>query len=529
NPFTIPPDIDIFSIMDKERKNAEAERERMKTMKIHEKMTYSTKIKAKQKGVRKALQMEEQEEARKEATNEERLKTLQENLSWKIAIKKDYPLEKETFRDYINDRREIFLLEYTMAVMRDEMQRLENTARKEERKLEKAEYCLEKDAAMFDEFLKENHKNCVQALKIAEKETAAKTKKTTEIQAITSQIENLRRETSRFKNTLKEYKMYRDFLYQLSPKEWQEKHGKKHTEGKDLKTASKANEANASPPSTAGQGECQGRAAPSSLGEPHAPSHKTTHVAGWWGTSPHGRALEQPGLVQTKFHEVQWKRSYRRTKPHLMCFPLQEPELYFTDPQQLLSIFMEIEEENLSFIQRSQEIEESLDKVQHTFITTYESTNGVKCYLHLLAAGGMVPGWEAAEESSGSEIPFQNTSFSFWPREKKLAELKQQVVTLKSSITKEEERVEDLKLKVHLFSSGESEADDQDKMLTSLNKKVLEVYCQCTGENEANLETMEMLMVIEKQLNNLLDNLDKIPPAKIEQAEKAQKKERRIR
>uniref|UniRef100_A0A8C0EFF7 Uncharacterized protein n=1 Tax=Bubo bubo TaxID=30461 RepID=A0A8C0EFF7_BUBBB len=139
----------------------------------------------------------------------------------------------------------------------------------------------------------------------------------------------------------------------------------------------------------------------------------------------------------------------------------------------------------------------------------------------------MVPGWKAAEESSVSEMPFQNTFF-FWPREKKLAELKQQVVTLKSSIAKEEERVADLKLKVHLFSSGESEADDQDKMLTSLNKKVLEVYCQCTGENEANLETMEMLMVIEKQLNDLLDNLERIPPAKIEQAEKAKKKERMI-
>lgn len=66
-------------------------------------------------------------------------------------------------------------------------------------------------------------------------------------------------------------------------------------------------------------------------------------------------------------------------------------------------------------------------------------------------------------------------------------------------------------------------------MLTSLNKKVLEVYCHCTGENETNLETVQMLMVIEKQLNDLLDNLERIPPAKIEQAEKAKKKERRIR
>lgn len=60
----------------------------MKTMKIHEKMTYSVKNKAKEKGFRKALQKEEEEENRKQATDEERLKALQECLSWKIAIKK---------------------------------------------------------------------------------------------------------------------------------------------------------------------------------------------------------------------------------------------------------------------------------------------------------------------------------------------------------------------------------------------------------------------------------------------------------
>ncbi|XP_040974701.1 cilia- and flagella-associated protein 100 isoform X1 [Aquila chrysaetos chrysaetos] len=488
NPFTIPPDIDIFSIRDKERKKAKAERERMKTMNIHEKMTYSTKMKAKQKGFRKALQKEEEEEARKQATNEERLKTLQESLSWKIAIKKDYPLEKETFRDYINDRREIFLLEYAMAVKRDEIQRMENVAKNEERKLEKAEYYLEKDAAMFDEFLKENHKNSVQALKIAEKETAAKTKKITEIQAITSQIEDLQSDITRFKNTLQEYKMYRDFLYQLSPKEWQEEHGKKHTKEKDLKRASKANAESALPPTTAEQG--QGLTARTNAASPYGTSHidvpssllssKSLDFRSLHGIRPQLKNFLKP-LSTRKLSSLEDAESETCSDED------EEPELYFTDPQQLLSIFMEMEEENLSFIQNSQEIEESLDKVQHTFITTHEST------------------------------------------EKELAELKQQVDTLKSSIAKEEERVADLKLKVHLFSSGECKADDQDKMLTSLNKKVLEVYCDCTGENEANLQTVQMLMVIEKQLNDLLDNLEKIPPAKIEQAEKAKKKERRIR
>ncbi|XP_074952100.1 cilia- and flagella-associated protein 100 [Phalacrocorax aristotelis] len=487
NPFTIPPDVDIFSIRDKERKKAKAERERMKTMKIHEKITYSTKLKARQKGFREALQKEEEEEGRKQATNEERLKTLQESLSWKISIKEDYPLEKQAFRDYINDRREIFLLEYAMAVKRDEIQRMETIAKNEESKLEKAEYYLEQDSAMFDEFLKENHKNSVQALKIAEKETAAKTKKIREIQTITSQIENLQSDISRFKNTLQEYKMYRDFLYQLSPKEWQEEHGKKHTKEKDMKTASKAKEEGASPPTTE-----QGHSLTTRTNTASPYSTSYIHVP--------GSLLSSKSLDFRSLHEIrpQLKKflkplstrqlsSLEDAESESCSDEDEEPELYFTDPQQLLSIFAEMEEENLSFIQNSQETEECLDKVQHTFITTHESM------------------------------------------EKKLAELKQQILTLKSSIAKEEEKVADLKLKVHLFSSEENKADDQDKMLRSLNKKVLEVYCHCTGENETNLQTVQMLMVIEKQLSDLLDNLERIPPAKIEQAEKAKKKEQRIR
>lgn len=47
----------------------------------------------------------------------------------------------------------------------------------EEKKLETAEQFLEEDAQMFDEFLKENDKNSVEAIKMAEQETKAKLEK----------------------------------------------------------------------------------------------------------------------------------------------------------------------------------------------------------------------------------------------------------------------------------------------------------------------------------------------------------------
>ncbi|OXB82992.1 UNVERIFIED_CONTAM: hypothetical protein H355_001335 [Colinus virginianus] len=437
NPFTIPPDIDIFTLRNKERKKTKAERERMKTTKIHEKMTCSAKIKVKDKGLRKALQKEEEEEkkSRKQATDDGRLKATLECLSGKMPIKKDYPLEKETLHDYINNRREIFLLEYAIAMKREKIRKMENLAKNEERKLEKAKYNLEKDIAMFDEFLKENHRSAIQAQKIAEKESAEKAKKITEIEAIGSRIMSLQSDITVFEDKLQEYKMYRDFLYELSPKEWQEEYEKKH--GKQLKTATKDDKESASP------------------------------------------------------------------------------------------------------AEKGQDL-----------------TIGV----NVSAAAGTT--WvEAAEER-----------FLPWPRNQEQAQLKEALLTMKSTVTKLEERAADLKLRVQEFSShkadvqvspevmakrdstamscsspaaiailGPSTRQDpagtshcissflQDEMLASLATKVQEVYGHCIGKSKKGMKTVEMLAAIEKKLIDLLDDLERVPPAKIAEIEKAKKRERRMR
>lgn len=66
--------------------------------------------------------------------------------------------------------------------------------------------------------------------------------------------------------------------------------------------------------------------------------------------------------------------------------------------------------------------------------------------------------WRA--EPCVPEVPFPNTSsLSLSSREKELDALKEHVNTLRASIAKEEEKVADLKLKVHLFTSGKHEAD----------------------------------------------------------------------
>lgn len=54
----------------------------------------------------------------------------------------------------------------------------------------------------------------------------------------------------------------------------------------------------------------------------------------------------------------------------LWCLLQDDPELYFTDPQQLLDLLTELEEQNLSLVQNACETEENLEKFRNIFEET---------------------------------------------------------------------------------------------------------------------------------------------------------------
>ncbi len=65
-----------------------------------------------------------------------------------------------------NVLKNIYIIKYSLGVKRDEMRKLEEIAVSEEKRIEAAEKYLEEDAALFDEFLKENGNNSTQAVKM---------------------------------------------------------------------------------------------------------------------------------------------------------------------------------------------------------------------------------------------------------------------------------------------------------------------------------------------------------------------------
>ncbi|XP_077981560.1 cilia- and flagella-associated protein 100-like [Glandiceps talaboti] len=468
NPFTMPPENDIFLLRDKERQRKKAERIKQRGLKVHEKTTYASRVNAKRASMRKPMGESDDDLDLEDEKDTDKAVAVKDDPQFTLAVTRDRHVEKENLTDYIAKKREMFLVQYSLGVKRDEMRKLEEIAQAEERKLELAEQYLEEDAAMFDEFLKENDKNSVEAIKIAEAETRAKLEKVGEIKKINAQIMLIKSEISKNEDLLKEYQLYKKFLDHLTPPEWQsdkviakaKKRAEKRRDKEDRTLLSGKKKGGTSPtPSVDGRASKSSRQSKSAT--------KVGSAKRSLAVTPSGQDVDS-GLDSDSDSD-------------------ESLDLFFTDPHQLLDIFQELEEQNLSLIQNSQETEEALEEMRQTFVTTKDKM------------------------------------------ERETDILKQQIDMLNGAITREEEKAADLEHKSKMFSFGEFKAEDQEAMLAQLNKKVEEVYRNCIGDNEANISTLQMLTNIENRLEELFEMIEMMPPERVEAAEKAKEKERRLR
>jgi len=461
NPFKIPPETEIFQLRDAERQRKKMDREKQRTLKVHEKTTYAHEMRARTLKARQPF-ADTQLEADEMTGSGDQLIGQDDPLQ---LATRDRHVEKEDLASFVAKKREMFLVQYSLGVKRDEMRKLEEIAQAEEKKLETAEQFLEEDAQMFDEFLKENDKNSVEAIKMAEQETKAKLEKVGEIKKIQAQITALKSEISKNEDQLKEYQTYKFFLDDLTPKEWQEsrtqrraarkaEHKKKKAEEKPLVAINMSKRA--------------------SITKQDSKSHRSSlkNIRKTSGANVEDTQSLVSGISRDSDDDYESDDS---------C------ELYFTDPQQLLNIFAELEEQNLSLIQNSQETEEALDEMKQTIETTKSRMN------------------------------------------KEAEVLKAQIASLDSQISAEEEKAKELEHKSKMFSYGQYKGDDQEKMLEVLNEKVEEVYRSCIGDNEANISTLQMLTNIENRLEELFEHIEMMPTEKVELAEKAKEKERRLK
>ncbi|XP_047122843.1 cilia- and flagella-associated protein 100 isoform X1 [Hydra vulgaris] len=456
NPFRVPKDKEMVKFQEEEKNQKKQVHQEQLLLKVHEKTTYVSRLNARTKAMIHPAGDTDDDLSEDTCSNKETL-VLKDDFVLSTTKGSDRRIEKDDLNSFIAKKREMFLVQYALGVKRAEIRKLEEMAKTEEKKLELAERHLEEDAMMFDEFLKSNDKNAVEAVKMAEAETKAKLEKVADIKKLNIQIMGVKSEIVKSKETLKEYMFYKNFLDKLTPSEviherWLKKQQKQNAKekGKIIKTES------------------------ASISQQLSNKSKTIK----------NKRSNSPSSFTSKSIDSESNLTNSTDSDESSD---EEDLLYFTSPFQLLEIFAELEEHNLSLILNSQDTEEALDEMKKTIIHVKEKMN------------------------------------------KETEALKLQVDALKETIQKEKKKGSDFEMKSRMFSYGEFKADDQEKMLIQLGKKVEEVYKNCIGENEANISALQMLTSIENRLEELFETIEIMPAEKVEIAEKIKDKERRLR
>ena len=149
NPFKIPKNCDVVALLEKERKLNQRKRESQRKAPVHKKLTNATRISQMTAQTRKVLEvivesLEVINVCSQFQNRWRRLVLKDDSVSpsssvsekdWTIETTKDHPFGKEGIVEYINRKREMFLVKYAICVKREEMRKLEKLAREEELQL----------------------------------------------------------------------------------------------------------------------------------------------------------------------------------------------------------------------------------------------------------------------------------------------------------------------------------------------------------------------------------------------------------
>ena len=150
----------------------------------------------------------------------------------------------ENLQDFAARKKEALLRQYSIQIKRNEIEKLDIAVHNEEDRLSAEEAKLEADIKKFDQFLKDNDRLCVEALRKyldemqksswfrrADTETKARLEKTQELKRSATEAMGIKAELSKNEEILADIRKYREFLLQLTPASWLNEHGIKNITG----------------------------------------------------------------------------------------------------------------------------------------------------------------------------------------------------------------------------------------------------------------------------------------------------------
>ncbi|XP_037531049.1 cilia- and flagella-associated protein 100 [Nematolebias whitei] len=325
SPFQVSHDRSTFLPSVKERGDQQEEMHKFLALPVEEKTTHAARMMTKLKNeLLGELEEENERKILKQTTSRtvvskptpgaHELKTALVKGRNSNIMKEN--MTKQSKQDLIFMERQKAVLELSMMTKRSEMTKMDRLVVKEERKLIQLENTIVRDKQRFEEFLKENERKCVEGRTLFKREEKLKQEKNIEIKKLAAEIGTVKSEISKFEDSLIDYKVYKEFLFKISPPEWQ-----------------------------------------------HNDKNKTTKT----------KVLSEEDGQEDQNNEAQkmaTKNSKEKNSQVDVDSSEDEAELYFTDPQQLLDLMTELTEQNLSLIQNAARVEEVLEKLRQFMDTT---------------------------------------------------------------------------------------------------------------------------------------------------------------
>ncbi|XP_053107237.1 coiled-coil domain-containing protein 38 isoform X2 [Hemicordylus capensis] len=383
-------DTEIYLYRDIECIDKEKIRKAQQSLKVYQKSTISSRARS-----RKALKkLEAAIERETQGDIEQELPA----LNWALAFAQCCKSDKQSITDYISEQKELFLLEYAVKIKQCTISKMEELAAKEERRVRIAETKLEEDTIAFEEYLKENDRSSVEALKLATQEAKSKMEVTADVKSAMSELFSLKSDIANTEDLLRHYLFYEAFLLSVSPKEWQEQQvGKKKKKEKQKETSQSFLSVHVNEkPKLSATSSLLLRHKLSKWAKGKPPSKKAVTGKSVSVISDRTERRKSQGADYRFFRRqsriaLGQRSSSDKRRKSLPSYPSErsigsedeyslddinsdeEPYICFKHPQELLQIFTQLEEQNLSLFQTIQDISATLeDNQQRDLLITEE-------------------------------------------------------------------------------------------------------------------------------------------------------------
>jgi hypothetical protein len=470
NPFRLPPDDQIFLIREEERRKRADERERVKHLRVWDKHTASTRV-LKGRVLRESF---DDQSIAATVTSKQKMRRSRSD-----TMVRDTRREQENILDFVEKKREMFLVQMSLDVKNAEIMKLDEKAKQKDEALKKSQQMLDEDVARFDAFLQNNDQKAHKAMKDAEEETKKKQDRLQRIKQLKSQLSAVQSEIAKHREQKEECMKFKAFLDKLTPQDWKDQ---KAQEKKQRKIDRKQRyvDSEMARHNSSMQSEFE---AVAQMLEERAQEMAKGRRRNRREQEEAARELEKEKDRRQEIIRRRYPAEEAVEGEYEEVSSGEEMPLFFQQSSQLTEVFTSLEEQNLFLIQTSQDKEQTLEDWSQKLANK--------------------------KRQMGSQIQ----------------KLQENITDLEGLIKSEQEQSESYRQSA-LKTRGSSE---RDKLIEDLTKQITEVFKEC-GETEGDQEPKQMLKSIEKSLEEYLTNLDEEEeevPSRVEFLERQQEKKRR--